>query len=145
MARLAGETIRASDESAIRVGTDKQVTNSATVTTTETPILWSTCSLVQGGRYAVNVHVKISTTVAGDNATVRIREDDETGTVLQEKEKDIPATSPSMDYTLYTEYVSPTTQTKVFVGTVVRAAGSGNITRTASATLPSFLTVDRVA
>lgn len=140
----AGDLVRASDPE-VKIAGDKQTAGSATFTTTETEVIWATGALLDGATYAIRLDLKIASTVAGDDVTVQIREDSATGTVLQSLRDDILSTSFPRNFPLYAEYTASATGSKQFVGTAVRSSGTGNISRSASSTSPSYLTVTRIA
>jgi hypothetical protein len=124
-----------------RMKTLKETTNSGTFNTTETVILTLlNVAVLNGNKYWITGIVTIASTVAGDDITVRIREDSVSGTVLQIHEDDIISTTIQRTVTIQAEFVATVNDTgKDFVVTCVRTAGTGNISRQASATQPAFM------
>jgi hypothetical protein len=135
--RLPGERIA--------TGT-KQTSDSASITTTETEIASVTASLVSGRTYGISVMVRVGSSVAGDTAIIRLREDTIAGTEVGGDNLHIPTSSSvGHPYLLYYEYVAVSTAAKTFIIGLVRNAGTGNIRREAASTRPTFAFVDYIS
>lgn len=138
----AGEVIEAWHGA--RVGTNTETSNTSTFTTTETVTDDVTVSLVNGERYLVEFNGAFQTSVAGDDVTARIREDNLAGTQLQGERRDILAGSINQYWYIRAEYTATATGSKTFVVTGVRSSGSGNIFRAGATTGPAYLTVTHI-
>jgi hypothetical protein len=119
----------------------KVTTSSGTFTTTETVVITlSNVPVLNGNKYRIKAIATFASTVAGDDITVRIREDSVSGTVLQTHEDDIISTTIQRTVTIETEFICAANDvTKDFVLTCVRTGGAGNINLQASATQPAFM------
>jgi len=126
-----------------RIATTTETTISAGFTT-ETIINTVTAELVSGRTYAIGLFTGIVSTIAGDNAEYRIREDSVAGTQLQVIRRDLLATNITEVVFLYAQYTAVATGSKTFVGTGFRQAGTGTLTRNSSATSPSYMYVEYV-
>jgi hypothetical protein len=129
-----------------RIATTRESSgNSANITTTETVVLSVTCPRVESGyKYRITVKIFVDTSVSGDDARVRIREDNASGTILDQFNFDIPNNALVQLINLQAEYTAPSDiVSKVFVATLQRTAGTGNIIRYSPAsTDPCFIYVD---
>jgi hypothetical protein len=126
-----------------RIATTTETTISAGFTA-ETIINTVTAALVSGRTYAIGLFTGITSTVAGDNAEFRIREDNVAGTQLQVIRKDLLATNITEVVFLYAQYTAVATGSKTFVGTGFRQAGTGTLTRNTSPTAPAYMYVEYV-
>ena len=126
-----------------RIATSTETTVSAGFTA-ETIINTVTAELVSGRTYSIGLFTGITSTVAGDNAEYRIREDSVAGTQLQVIRKDLLATNITEVLFLYAQYTAVATGSKTFVGTGFRQAGTGTLTRNSSTTSPSYMYVEYV-
>lgn len=138
----AGEVIKAWHGA--RIATTTATSSTATFTTTETITDSVTAALVNGERYLVEFWGRFSTSVAGDNIIVAIREDNVSGTRLNEEERDLVAASMGVAAYMRAEYTAAATGDKTFVVTGDRVAGTGNITRVAAVTGPALLSVTHI-
>jgi hypothetical protein len=128
---------------ATRRATTKLTTISATVSA-ETVVGTITAVLESGKTYGIMFHGRIGR-VGGattDFSVTRIREDNISGTVLQFAEAGHPVTN-ALAVTAYTEFVAGSTGSKTFVVTLATGA-AGTFNRSASASAPSFITVDLI-
>lgn len=121
------------------------LTSASSTFTAETQIHTVTAALVSGRTYSVTMITGILSTVAGDNVDTRIREDNTSGTILQQVRKDLLATNITECIVLYAEYTAVATGNKTFVGTAARQAGTGNLSRNSGVNTPSYLFVEYVS
>lgn len=135
----AGEKIRAIKLNG-RVGTTTAIASTATFTA-ETLCDSITVPLVSGQVYSIVWATLMQSSVAADTARIRIRDTNITGTQLQVIRIGLPVASTGFPAYTYAEYTANATGSKTFVGTGERASGTGNITRVASATSPTYLFV----
>lgn len=124
-----------------RIATTTETTISAGFTA-ETIINTVTAALISGRTYAIGLFTGITSTVAGDNAEFRIRENNVAGTQLQVVRKDLLATNITEVVFLYAQYTAVATGDKTFVGTGFRQAGTGTLTRNTSPTAPAYMYVE---
>lgn len=131
-----------------RIATAIETSDSSTFTTTETAIAQVAPDVVDGRRYAVWAIFRVASTVDNDDVQVLIREDSTSGTVLTEDgvelTHDLQSTR-GMGGLLYAEFTATATETKTFVLSAVRAAGTGNIRREATPNKPTYLFVEYVS
>lgn len=142
MSRLAGEEIIAPVEViASDTSSSGSITGSETVTDT------ITLPVIAGHTYEIRCRLIVSTTVAGDDAIVRIREDSLTGTQIDGFRGDLAAASPVVyPFPLVVFWTALSDDAaKTFVVTVQRGAGSGNLVRAAGASAPTVLHVRETA
>jgi len=126
-----------------RIATTTRTTNTATFTA-ETSINTVTAALENGKTYAVTWKTNGSSTVAGDRARFRIREDTVGGTQLDLAHVTCDAATVDYPVILYYEYTAVATGNKTFVGTCVRQAGTGNLAVNANASQPNYLYVNYI-
>jgi hypothetical protein len=89
--------------------------------------------------------MKVQSTVAGDLAFMRLREDTSAGTQNDATNVSIPTTSGSgFPGILYAEYTAAATGSKTWVVTGSRGAGTGTQSIAAGGSRPAYLTVDRL-
>ena len=137
----AGETIIAGKVPGERIATTTRTVNSSSFTTTETSIDSVTASVVIGRTYRVKWVTDVASTVDGDVARVRIREDNGSGSVIQltnircRNGRDI-------GFVLETEYTADATEDKTFVATCVRQDGTGTLALNAASEEPALLYVE---
>lgn len=128
-----------------RIATGKETTDSANFTTTETSIVSVAAPLVNGATYRVTLITHIGTTVAGDLATVRIRENTAAGTEIHGDVLELPTNrATGYPYQGEEEYTAVATATKTFHGTAVRTSGSGSLRREGATTRGTYLYVDYI-
>lgn len=138
----AGEIIRAGPVNTRR-GTTTATTTTATFTA-ETVTDTLTVDLIEDARYLIEWYGFFASTVAADDVTGRLREDNVTGTLMRSMREDLPSANQSRMFYMRAEYTATATGSKTFVATGERAAGTGNITRNATATSPVLFTCDRI-
>jgi len=126
-----------------RIATTVRTTNSASFTS-ETLINSVTASLVSGKTYRVKWMVDVASTVAGDLARVRLRQDSVAGTEMQLVNRLLHGTTTDYQAVLEAEYTAGSTGNKTFVGTVTRQFGTGNLACNANANQPQYLYVDYI-
>jgi hypothetical protein len=115
--------------------------DSATVTTTETTTITLVAAVEAGAVYQISSYARISSSVAGDVVTTRIREDTSVGAQIQGGQVECSTTSTTgYSNSLSTEFTAASTGNKTFVFTIVRGGGTGNIIHRAAATAPGYLT-----
>lgn len=145
-----GGALTVTDQSRIsgaRIGTNIRTSDSGTFTTTETLIDSVTVPLVSGRTYLIRWTVAWGSSVAADTVFGRIRADSVAGTQLQILRVNIPATGGAgtrWNGTIEAEYTATATGNKTFVGTGVRATGTGNINAKGDATFPIYLYVNYI-
>lgn len=138
-----GAFVRYNDFS-YRIGTAVSVATSSGFTTTETVTDTISVTLLSGRTYEV-VHDGIwSSTVAGDGAQLRVREDSLTGTMLNGQDIHLQGAGRVYMSHLRALYTAVSSGLKTFVVTGVRNVGTGTITRNAATTNPSQFTVTQV-
>lgn len=116
-----------------------RTSSSGNFTTTEGVVDSVTAALVAGRKYEVTWATAVLSSVAADTAFVRLREDSLAGTQMNIMRISIPATGGAgsrFPARITAPYTATTTGNKTFVGTLVRASGTGNITVQAAATYP---------
>lgn len=120
--------------------------DSGTWTTTETLADTVTAPVVSGRIYKIVWWGGVATTVAGDTVTIRMREDNITGTILSERNHYLP-TSSSGGFALYHEgrYTADATENKTFVIGGVRNGGTGTHHADGTATRIRLLYVEYVS
>lgn len=127
--------------------TGSAVADSAPITTTETAVLTVTIPMVSGQTYGISVKATISSTVVtaiGTNlASVRVREDSTTGTVITSDVFAALSTAPAgYPYSTYAEYTAVSTANKTIVFTIVRnTATTETYQLRAAATRPGMMRV----
>lgn len=145
-ARAGGDVIYAADVNT-RIKTTTRTSDTSTVTTTETVSDTVVASLVSGEKYRVKWVAGYTSDVAGDTLFLRLREDSVSGTVMTLVRADVRVTNGAGSRWVAiaeVEYTAGATGSKTFVGTYVRASGTGNVKVTAGAGLPTYLYVDLV-
>lgn len=118
--------------------------STSTFTTTETLTDTITASLVNGHTYEVSHSAIWNSSVAGDDVSVRLREDSVTGTAMNGF--DVRCASSTRYYGVWVRarYTASVTGSKTFIVSGQRMSGTGNIIRAASSANPSLLTVTEV-
>lgn len=142
----AGDPISAADVN-IRVQTTTRVSDTSTVTTTETTADSVTATLVNGRRYRVRWIVGYNSSVADDTVFLRIREDSSSGTqmAIYRGHNHLSNGGGSRWVANFeAEYTASASASKTFVGTYVRASGTGNVSVVAGATYPTLLYIERI-
>ena len=145
-ARAGGDVIYAADVNT-RIATTIRTSDTSTVTSTETIADSAAASLVSGEKYRVKWDVGYTSDTTADTVFLKIREDNVSGTVLTLVRGDVRVTNGAgsrWKTTAEAEYTAVATGSKTFVGTYVRASGSGAVKIVAAATYPTYLTVDLV-
>jgi hypothetical protein len=142
----AGETIIAGRVPGERIATTTRTSNSSGVTTTETVVDSVTASLVSGRTYKVRWFGQVFSTVADGYVRLRIREDNVTGTEVDQRQQETNiAASQAFPVILEGEYTAAATASKTFVATIIRQVGTGTVTAQAGSANPTRLTVDYVS
>lgn len=145
MAVAAGQPIDV-DDVVKRIATTTLTTDSAGFTTTETSIGSVTASLVDGVTYSITAHGAIDSSASGDSCDVRIREDSVSGTEMTLRRIHLIDDTGRWGFTVYAEYTATATGSKTFHVTGDRPGGAGGtLVRKASATIPTYIFVDRVS
>lgn len=145
-ARAGGDVIYAADVNT-RMATTIRTSDTSTVTTTETVADSVTASLVSGEKYRVRWAVGYTSDTAADTVFLRLRQDNVSGTVMTLVRGDNRVTNGAGSRwvaEVEAEYTAAATGSKTFVGTYVRASGSGNVKVVAAATYPTYLYVDLI-
>jgi hypothetical protein len=113
--------------------------------TTETVQDTVIADLMANVNYRVVWEGKVQSTIADGYARMRIREDSLTGNQLQGVQQSTAfAVSQSFPVLVTAEYLSPSNQTKTFVLTGFRQAGTGTLSCFADANNPTYFYVDYV-
>lgn len=141
MAIAAGQIIDV-DDIIRRVGTTIATTTTAAITTTETVTDTVSATLVLGRTYAIWSMTGYSVSVQTDQFLGRIREDGLSGTQLQAIRIGNHSTAQTYGHHMYAEYTAVASGSKTFVTTLIRSSGTGNITRSGSASVPQYLFVE---
>lgn len=144
----AGQQLIAGRIPGERIGTTVVTADSSNFTTTETTVMSITVPLVSGRTYAIYAYPKFASSVDNDDVTVNIREDNSTGTGLQQDSLELTHDLQSTrgeTRPMYAEYTAVSTANKTFVVSAVRAAGTGNIRLEASADKPNYLFIEYVS
>lgn len=131
-----------------RIATNTRTTVSSGITTTETVIDSVTAALVSGRTYKVRWTAAIGVSVAGDTSFVRLREDNLAGTqmnILRVHGVSTGGTGTRWPAEIEAEYTAASTGNKTFVGTLVRATGTGSHTIQGDSSFPVLLTVEYVS
>lgn len=143
----AGDPILASDINT-RVGTATPVTADGTATSGTTESLAGisvTANLVSGRRYRVTLRMNVRASVAADVYFARIRQDNVSGTQIDQWQTYCNSTSsvgfPSQPTG---EYTASATAAKTFVATLTRVAGTGTGQLAAAADRPATMVVDLI-
>lgn len=144
MASSAGQLLVAGRVPGEEIAVDTEIADSTpTFTTTETTVMSVTAPLVSGRTYKVYASAHFETDAAVSNVAARLREDNSTGTQLQQSFYQIWHTSSTgVPVYLEAEFTAASTANKTFVLTGVRTSGSGNLALSAGATFPSHLRVE---
>lgn len=144
MAFAAGQNITAEALNR-REATTIAITDSATFTTTETLLDTVTATLVAGRTYRVRWSGGLVTTVAGDVALIRMRENDMAGTLLVERNFYLgSASSGGFGMDLEGEFTATSSGDKTFVVTGTRNGGTGTHHADGTVTRPRYLYVDDI-
>lgn len=124
------------------VGTPSIRTGSSGTFTAETEVQTVTVGLISGKVYRVVYKGTLQSSVGGDSARSRIREDNVTGTQLQNYRVPLQNAAAGFTADVEAEYTAVATADKTFSVTGERASGTGNISASASATGPAYLYVE---
>jgi hypothetical protein len=139
----AGESLVAGRFPGERIGTSIR-TSSVSTFTAETEVQTISVGLIAGRTYKVVYRGTVQSTVAGDSARSRIREDSVTGTQLNSYRVDVDQSGAGYSADIEAEYTPAADETKTFSVTAERAAGTGSLTAAAAGTQPCYLYVDYV-
>ena len=121
---------------------EQATTASSATTTTEIVTDTITVPVVAGRTYEIKFFGNYNSTANGDEATANLRLTNTAGTRLDSTTVYLPASTRVYRGSLFGVFTASSTGDQVFVTTVARANGSGNVTRYGSATAPSSLTVE---
>lgn len=142
----SGDPISAADVN-VRIATTARTSDTSTVTTTETVADTVVASLVSGRKYRVKWIAGYNSSVAADTVFLRLREDSVSGTQMAifRGYSHLSNGGGSRWVAVFeAEYTASSTAAKTFVGTYVRASGTGNVSINAGATYPTLLYVERI-
>jgi hypothetical protein len=146
MASSAGFQLTAGRIPGERIATTTNTSDSGTWTTTAVETDSVTAALVTGRTYLVRWSAGLVTTVAGDVALIRMREDDTSGTVLMERNFYLGTTATGgFASDLEANFTATATGNKTFVITGVRSGGTGTHHADATANRPRYLYVDYIS
>lgn len=144
----AGQSARAGFMPGEEIAVNTVTADSGTFTTTETQVQSVTAALITGEVYWVHWYVHYGSSVSGDRVTFRIREDNVSGTVLQEIAgnggANHGASSVGDMMELWVRFTAAATGNKTFSCTMVRASGTGNVQLEGAATRPNYARVLKV-
>ena len=127
-----------------RVAGTKRVADVSTFTA-ETICDTVTAILTSGQTYGIFWYAQIQSTVAGDAAGIKIREDSVAGTQMVSQRIELADSGAGYPVAQYAEYTAASSGSKTFVGTAVRSVGTGNLTAAGSATQQANIFVVLVA
>ena len=127
-----------------RVDTTEDTSSSGAITTTETIVLTITAPLINTVTYRITAYFLTQLSVATDVFVSRLREDDASGTQLQNARIANGVTNSVFPCYMEVEYTATATGNKTFVVTLLRTSGTGNIVMNAGATQPCYLYIDYV-
>jgi hypothetical protein len=144
VAVAAGQIIDVDDQYR-RIATQTYTTNSGNVTTTETSIGQVTGALVAGVTYGVRLVAAVDSDTASTQADCRLREDSAVGTEMTLRRVNCADASGRWPVELYAEFTAVSTGSKTFHATLVRASAGGTFVRAASATIPTYLYIEKVS
>lgn len=145
MASSAGLQLVAGRIPGERIATTKEESDSSTFTTSAATILSVDAPVVNGRTYAVVAYFKCASTVDNDDVACVLREDSSGGTAFQSDRRELSTDDQGNNgqtFHLYGEYTADATETKTFVVTAVRDAGSGNVRMEAASSRPAYLYVN---
>lgn len=127
-----------------RVGTTVITADSSTFTTTAVEVASITVSLVTGRVYRVSAHIAWQSTVTGDAVRCRIREDNNSGTLLNSEEVVIGLSGTTSGYFTHVvaEYTAVSTGSKTFSVSGDQENGTGNCRMEHTTDRPGYVTVD---
>jgi hypothetical protein len=131
------------NEASARKGTTVRTTDSANVTS-EAIIDSVTASLITGKIYKITWHGRFQSSVAGDDALFRIREDSLTGTEIASVAEDLTVIGRQARSTIEVEFTAVATASKTFKATLERLAGTGGLHGDAAVAGPTYFYVDYV-
>lgn len=121
-------------------------TSTTSTFTAETQVDSVTAPLVSGRTYRVRWVGRVQSSVADGYARGRIRQDNSSGTqATLVQTPTSAAANQSFPMIMETEYVAASTADKTFVATVVRQAGTGNLSCFADANTPNLFYVEYVS
>jgi hypothetical protein len=119
-------------------------TSDVSFTSAETTVNTVIFNAVAGCTYSIGFCCAFLSSVAGDTANVRIRNDDVSGSTIRVISLDLkPAFNTPC--TVFTTWTASSTASKTFVVTGLRTAGTGTCRRIGSTLSPAILTVERIS
>jgi hypothetical protein len=127
-----------------RIGTTEDITASGAITTTETTVLTVSASLDTGNTYRVKAFLLVEQSVSTDEFLCRIRETNASGTILNTMRVRNNSVSSLFGYNIEVEFTPGSDGTQVFVVTLIRSTGTGNIIMNGSSTQKNYAYVDYV-
>lgn len=123
-----------------RIGGTKRSTDVGTFTA-ETITDTVTVDLTAGFTYGIFWYTQVQSSVAGDAAGCKLREDNVAGTQMTNQRYELSDAGAGVGIAQYAEFTAVASGSKTFVGTIVRSTGTGNFTAAASATQQSNIFV----
>lgn len=147
MATSAGQLLEAGRIPGERIATEIETSASSTASdSTEVLVQSVTAPVVSGRTYRVSFRGPITGSASGNIALGRIREDNTSGTELQNGGRIETATSSgAYPLNLEAEYTAGSTGDKTFVVTLARVGGSGTVNVDGASTRPAYLYVDYIS
>jgi hypothetical protein len=126
-----------------RVGSNTNIADE-TFTNVEKVTDSVTFNAISGVTYGIKLDAAYKSTVAGDIATIRIRENNVSGATVRAISKNVDPGF-NTECGAYTEWIATSSGTKTFVVTGLRASGTGTVTRIGSSISPSILVATRTS
>ena len=146
MASSAGFQLTAGRIPGEEIALTTNTSDSSTWTTTETLTDTVTAALVDGRTYKVSWHGGIVSTVVGDIALMRMREDSTSGTLMTERNVYISGTTSAGNAaSIEARYTATATANKTFIVSGIRNGGTGTEHADATATRPRYLYVTYIS
>jgi hypothetical protein len=146
MASSAGFQLTAGRIPGERIATTTNNSDSSTWTTTAVETDSVTAALVTGRLYMIRWYGGLVTTVGGDVALMRMREDDTSGTVLNERNFYLGTTATGgFGFSMEAEFTAVSTGNKTFVVTGLRNGGTGTHHADATANRARYLYVNYIS
>jgi hypothetical protein len=147
MASSAGFQLGAGRIPGERIATTTTTSDSSTFTATETQLDSVTAALVDGRTYQVKWDGAIGGTVDDSVVLIRIREDDTSGTIIQERNYRVDTTlTTGVGTAAEAEFTASTTANKTFVATGLRnGTGTATFHAEGASTRPRLLYVNYIS
>lgn len=129
-----------------RIADGPRTSSVGSITTTETIVDTVTAALVSGRKYGIWWFAQVQSTVANDQAGIKIREDNVSGTIkANQRAPELVSTGTAYPIAQYIEYTASATANKTFVGTIVRSVGTGTLTAGGSANQQANIYVEYIS